>query len=275
MNKENLLISIITPTFNRGRYLEECILSIKNQDYKNIEHIIIDGGSTDNSLEIIKKYEKTYNLKWISEKDNGCADAMEKGFQMATGYIFCWLDSDDFYLPNTIEKIIKVFTKNPKIDVVFGDMLICDLNSKIIDYTKKTTFDREALIYSQMVVNPQTTFWKSDLHKKIGGINRKYLRCGDYDFFCKMAISNAKFYHIRDFLAVYRSHSEQLTKSLDICNAETKEINQKYYDKNISDFGIKIKKTKIWIKRVFYFLIQGDIWYVVRSILIKIGFIHI
>ena len=115
---KNPLVSIITITLNRARYLEETILSIKNQDYLHIEHIVIDGGSTDGTLELLKRYENQYNMRWISEKDGGIIDALNKGLRMAKGDIFCWLDSDDTYLPGTIKKIVKVFQKHPKVDLV-------------------------------------------------------------------------------------------------------------------------------------------------------------
>ena len=108
-NNEKLLVSIITVTFNRGRFLEQAIQSIKNQDYSNIEHIVIDGGSTDNTLDILKKYEGTYNLKWISEKDEGIADAVNKGFRMAKGEVVGFLDSDDVLIPKVISKVAKIF----------------------------------------------------------------------------------------------------------------------------------------------------------------------
>jgi glycosyltransferase involved in cell wall biosynthesis len=264
--EKNFLISIITPNFNRAKFLEKTILSIKNQKYPLVEHIIIDGGSTDRSIEIIKKYEGTYNLKWVSEKDEGCADAMEKGFKLATGDIFCWLDSDDIYLDGAIEKVMKIFKDNPEIDVVFGDMLICDQNDKIIDYTKRTIFDKEMLIYIGTNISPQAAFWKREAHEKIGGIDINFKRCADYDFFCRLAESNAKFFHLKDFLAVYRHHPEQLTKSIDLCKLEANQISKKYSD-NIFGLNLKFRKIKIYFKRAFCFIKQGDLWYVLRSIL--------
>jgi len=273
-NKE-ILVSIITPTLNRAQFLEKNILSIKNQDYLFVEHIIVDGGSTDNTLEIIKKYERTYNLKWTSEKDEGCADAMNKGFKMAKGDIFCWLDADDMYLPGTIGKVIKVFQERPEIDVVFGDMFIADQNDKIIDCTKRINFDYEALLYVGMTLSPQATFWRQSLHEKLNGLNQKYLRCADYDFFVRMALSGARFYHLRDFLAIYRRHPQQLTKSVELCRREGNEIYQKYIDKNITPRSLRWKKRKILVRRVLEYIKQGDIWYVLRGILRRIGILPI
>lgn len=270
MPENPLVISIITPTFNRGKFIEETILSIKNQEYPYIEHIVVDGGSTDETLDILKKYEGTYNLKWISEKDEGCADAMEKGFKLARGDIFCWLDSDDIYLPGTIKKVMDVFAKHENVGVVFGNMYINNETGKIIDYSKRTVFDIEALIYRGMIMSPQATFWRSNLHREVGGIDKKYLRCADYDFFIRLGLSKTKFYFLNDFLAIYRIHADQLTKSIELCRKEAKEISEKYSEK-LTAQRLKWKKRKVLMKRFMYFILQGDIWYVVRFLLRKIG----
>lgn len=104
-------ISIVTPVYNSEKYLEKCILSIKNQSYENYEHIIIDGGSTDSTLSIIRKYAGTYNMRWISEKDNGMYDAICKGFAIATGDIYAWLNADDMYQPYALEIMNRVIEK--------------------------------------------------------------------------------------------------------------------------------------------------------------------
>jgi glycosyltransferase involved in cell wall biosynthesis len=269
--KENLTISIITPTYNRGDFLEKCILSIKEQNYPYLEHIVVDGGSSDNSVEILKKYEGTYNLKWVSEKDNGCADAMAKGFEKATGDIFCWLDSDDFYLPETLKKVIDVFQKRLDVDVVFGDMFICNAQGNIVDYMKRTKFDKEAMVYLGMIMSPQATFWRKELYQKLGGLDRQYTRCSDYDFFCRIGLSGAKCYHIKQFLAVYRVHGKQLTKSVELCRAEGELIFQKFKNQKLTPLTFKLKKIKVQAKRFWYFALQGDAWYALRSVLIRTG----
>lgn len=112
-------ISIITPSFNQGRYIEQTIQSVLNQNYPNLEYIIIDGGSTDETVEIIKKYEK-HLAYWISEKDKGQTDAINKGFATCTGEIFNWLNSDDYYEPNTLHRVAEAFKNNENISVVCG-----------------------------------------------------------------------------------------------------------------------------------------------------------
>ena len=119
MDKNFPKISIVTPSFNQGKYIEQTIQSVLNQNYPNLEYIIIDGGSSDNTVEIIKKYEQQLSY-WISEPDTGQTNAINKGFAKSTGDIFNWINSDDYYEPGTFEKLAKLFTENPQVNVVCG-----------------------------------------------------------------------------------------------------------------------------------------------------------
>lgn len=274
MNKP-LLVSIVLPTYNREKYITMSIESILNQSYKNIELIIIDDGSTDRTKDIILPYLADSRVRYIYQDNRGCAHAMNKGFKMVAGDIVCWFDSDDVYLPGTIKKIAEIFKKKPDIDVVFGDILISDKNGKIIDYWKHPNFDIKALIYTGMVLNPQATFWRRSLHEKLNGFNTKYLRSFDYDFFIRMGLSGAKFYHIPNFLAIYRLHKQQLTKSTELYKLENAEIFKKYSNKNLSRKLLKWKRIKILAKRAFYFIAKGDFLFVFRGILKRLRIIKI
>src|ERR1043165_6750488 len=116
------LASIITPSYNQAAYLEQTIQSVLTQDFLNIEYMVIDGGSTDGSVEIIKKYAERLAY-WVSEKDKGQAEAINKGFVRAKGEILAWLNSDDYYLPNTISAVVKRFEENPDAVMIYGDMM--------------------------------------------------------------------------------------------------------------------------------------------------------
>jgi glycosyltransferase involved in cell wall biosynthesis len=120
---EQSKISIITPSFNQAQYLERTIQSVLDQNYPDLEYIIIDGGSVDGSVDVIKKYEKNIAF-WVSEKDGGQTDALNKGFKKATGEIIGWQNSDDIYLAGSFEKISQVFNELPDTDIVFGDLVL-------------------------------------------------------------------------------------------------------------------------------------------------------
>jgi len=137
-------ISIVTPSYNQAEFLERTILSVLNQNYPNLEYIIIDGGSTDGSVEIIKKYEK-YLSYWVSEKDRGQAHALNKGFEKATGDLVGWQNSDDIYLPGAFRKVAEVYRNNPNYDVYFGNIYFIDEEDNIIRDLKFSPLRQELI----------------------------------------------------------------------------------------------------------------------------------
>ena len=133
-------ISIVMPSYNKVKFIERSILSILNQDYPNTELIIIDGGSDDGTIDIIKKYDHKISF-WISEKDQGQSDALNKGFKHCSGEIYGWLNSDDLYLPNAFKNAIYFFQRNVKKKIVFGDWLSIDSQDNTIDQNYAFNFN--------------------------------------------------------------------------------------------------------------------------------------
>lgn len=141
------LVSIITPSYNQGRFIEDTLKSVNNQDYPNIEHIVVDGKSTDNTLKILARYEKKYNLKWISEPDNGQSEAINKGFEKAKGDFVGWLNSDDIYLvKDAVTEIVKFFNKNPQVSAVYGYDCKIDSKNRILKFTYKPQYEPKVFI---------------------------------------------------------------------------------------------------------------------------------
>jgi glycosyltransferase involved in cell wall biosynthesis len=122
-------VSIITPSFNQAGFIERTIQSVLSQDYPNIEYLVIDGGSNDETLEVLKKYEG--RLQWISEKDSGQSEAINKGYRMATGEILTWLNSDDTLLPGAVSKAVAYFDEHPDVMMIYGEGYIIDENDKV------------------------------------------------------------------------------------------------------------------------------------------------
>lgn len=213
---KNNRISIVIPSYNQGKYIESTILSILNQNYNNIEIIIIDGGSTDETVSIIKKYEK-HIFYWVSEKDNGQSDAIRKGFEIATGDILCWLNSDDEYVEDALKVVNSAFEKN-NCDVVYGNMnIICETGA-LISKRYLTPFlpkiIKNAYLCGGFGIYQPSSFWTRDLYKKSGGIDINFKFCMDNDLFNKFITNDANFLFINHQLSNFRIHSESKTSNL-------------------------------------------------------------
>ncbi len=181
-------ISIVTISFNQAAFLEKTILSILGQDYPNTEYIIIDGGSSDESISIIKKYENTIHY-WCSESDDGPASALNKGFAIATGDIFTFLNSDDIFLTNTFNKVIEAFQKHNNIDVIYGNCLQIDElgNTTRKLYSSKWNFRR--FIFGESNIIQQSVFFKKEIFKKVNGFNEKNNTCWDGELWARFGLA--------------------------------------------------------------------------------------
>jgi glycosyltransferase involved in cell wall biosynthesis len=257
-------ISIVTPSYNQVQFLERTILSVLNQNYPNLEYIIIDGGSTDGSVEIIKKYEK-YLSYWASEKDKGQTDAINKGFQKSTGEILAWLNSDDTYLPGTFYKIAKDFRQNSEVNLIFGNIYFIDESDKRIGELRFTEFDFNTLIYEGGNLHQTGTFWTRKIYEKVGGLISNYKFCMDYDFFCRVA-KVGKLCHMRDFFANFRMHANAKSSTIShIGHREHKEIMRRYIPKDLNKWDLKYKKFICTICRFYKYIMQGDINYILKG----------
>ena len=208
------LVSIITPTYNSSNFLEKAIKSVKGQNYSNIEHIIIDGGSTDGTLNIIKKYDSTYNMRWISEKDSGVAEAMNKGFKMAKGQIFAWLDSDNYYNPGIIKKVVDIFFQDSELKIVYGNVSILEGFNKRLYVPIYLTDFNTALLRGCSAIPPQPgVFFKKELFEKVKGFNENYIIACDYDFWLKVLKEKPKMKYLPIVIGNYLLHQKGLSTS--------------------------------------------------------------
>lgn len=205
-------ISIVTPSYNQGQFLEETILSVLNQNYPNLEYIIIDGGSTDSSVEIIKKY-KTRLAHWVSEPDKGQSDAINKGFRYATGKILAWLNSDDIYLPGTLFKVVHYFQKHSEVECVYGDIIMIDQVGKTLYKRKVIPFQFRMALYGACLVPQPSTFFTREALGKTGELDISLHYQMDFELFLRMASRGVKFGIIRRPLAAFRLHSAAKTVS--------------------------------------------------------------
>lgn len=203
--KDQPLVSIITPSYNQAQFIEQTILSVKDQDYPNIEHIVIDGGSTDGTLDILKKYLDS--IKWVSEPDEGQSQAINKGFTKAQGEIIGWINSDDFYLPGAVNVAVNALAESPDIDAIYGYCAKVDENNKTTEVLKSPEFDRRVIFSNPCIINQQTVFFRRSLLNKVGLLDESLHYAMDFDLWIRMA-KVGEFKLVPEVLAAYRLTSD-------------------------------------------------------------------
>jgi GT2 family glycosyltransferase len=199
------LVSIITPSYNQASYLEQTIQSVLGQDYPRVEYLVIDGASTDGSVEIVKKYENRLAY-WISEKDRGQADAINKGLARAKGDILAWLNSDDYYLPNTISAVVKCFEENPDVVMVYGDMLAVNGNGQTINVIKYKQLALEDLICFQ-IIGQSSVFFRRSALEKTGLLDTSFHFMLDHHLWIRLA-QQGRILHVPQVWSAARYHAE-------------------------------------------------------------------
>jgi glycosyltransferase involved in cell wall biosynthesis len=203
-----------------------------NQDYPNIEHIVVDGGSTDNTVEILKEYEKDYNLKWVSKPDEGQSDAVNKGFRMAKGEIVGWINSDDVYFDTTvISYIVDEFEKLKHVDVIYGALVVIDENGSILQLIRALNWDYKRLLRACFIGQPATFFRRKVILENQLDKNLHFSM--DYEFWLRLG-RKYNFTSVNKVLAGFRIYEG--TKSFS--NRDKLEIeNKKIMTKYGQDFG--------------------------------------
>jgi glycosyltransferase involved in cell wall biosynthesis len=224
-------VSIITPSFNQGIFIAETIETVLQQDYPELEYIIIDGGSTDNTLDLLRHYEQDPRLTWISEADRGMSHALNKGFHRATGQIMGWLNSDDTFLSKTvISEIVAYFQTHPEADLVYGDVVYAD--SAGIKTGKKQTGEKFDIVNTLSYLNsvPQpATFWRRSLWEKLGDLREDLHYAMDGEYWIRAWTQSAKLDYFAGERASYRLHDNSKTVSGTINHwLERWEIAQEY-----------------------------------------------
>ncbi len=208
------LISIVTPSFNQARYLEETIRSVLSQDYPRIEYILVDGGSTDGSIDIIKKYEDSLAW-WISEPDSGQTDAINKGFAHATGEIFAWLNSDDTYQPGAIRDAANYLAAHPEVGMVYGEANFIDENGRVLGRFPAAQTDYRKLRRGYVHIPQQAAFWRAELWKQVAPLDDSFFFAMDYDLWVRLAKITRLQYLPGKVWANFRLHAEAKTIAAD------------------------------------------------------------
>ena len=251
-------ISIISPSLNQAAYIERTILSILDQNYPNLEYIIIDGGSTDGSVELIKKYEN-YLTYWVSEKDEGQSQAINKGLKRATGEWLAWQNSDDIFYPGTFYSLADAARKNRQSSLITGNMNLIDEQDCIISDLKYVTPTYQSLLAEGMVLTNQAAFWRRNIHEKIGYLNED-LHCGfDFEWFLRI-LEVGRATHVNQVWGGLRMHSQTKTSQLQaLFEREYEQIRK----------GRQATRSQLrfyQLRRLLLMLTRGDFAYIIRGI---------
>lgn len=202
----------MTPTLNQGQYLEATIRSVRAQSYAEIEHIVVDGGSTDGTLEILGRSPEDGPLRWISEPDSGMYDAVNKGLALAKGDVLAYLPSDDAYMPWAVETVMRLFERHPDVDLVFGDGLKVDEPSGVQRLRLFPPFDRVSLANYESIMQP-AVFWRRSLFQRVGGFDSGMRYVADLDYWLRASAAGARIAHINEVIAIERIHEGRLSSA--------------------------------------------------------------
>lgn len=258
------LVSVVTPSYNQAAFLEETIRSVVNQDYPNLEYLIVDGASTDGSREIIERAAKTFPQRltwWVSEPDRGQTDAINKGFAHAGGDILAWLNSDDTYLPGAISEAVAFLQENPAIGMVYGDANLIDENGQVIGRFPARQTDYHRLRQGYVHIPQQAAFFRASLWRQVGPLDPTFYFAMDYDLWVRLA-RVAPIQYVPRLWANFRLHSSG--KSViadDRCWPEMLRVHYREGGSRFSRLVFKAKlrplvyawlplRLRLWLRRV-------------------------
>lgn len=271
VNDKRLKISIVTPNYNYSHYIGATVQSVVNQDYDNWEHIIVDDGSTDKSVQVISTYVNRFpnKIKLICQSNKGQSSAVNVALANVTGDIIGWINSDDFYEHDIFAKIVNTFNANPDIDAVFGDIGIVDENGDLVKINKYSKFNYVSGVFNGFgkIISSNAIFWKKKLTDEIGFVNENYTYSMDSEYWSRL-LYNRKVLKIGLIIAYFRWHSlaktiirkEKGSVESDLATAEYKNTMKNSYE-------------NLWISTILPFKLSYPIYlfyrlrrYVLRSL---------
>lgn len=218
--------SIVTPSLNQGRFLGEALESVRLQHYPDVEHLVLDGASSDESIALLRSLDGKpawEHVCWRSELDCGQSDALNRGFQMASGEIIGWLNADDRYRPGCFDHVARAFAENPEVDVVYGDFTVMNERGVIQNVRREIGFSRFILLYHHVLYIPTpSTFFRRRVFADGNWLDRNLHYAMDYEFFLRLAKAGYRFRHIPQVIADFRLHPQSKSCSMEQAQSEEK-----------------------------------------------------
>ena len=271
------LISVVTPSFNQARFIGEALASVQLQNYSNCEHLVIDGMSTDSTVDILRNFtggKGHENIFWTSERDSGQSQALNKGFRLAQGDIVGWLNSDDRYRPGCFERIVREFADNPEVDILYGDYLVVDELGKALHIRREIEFNAFVLLYHRVLYIPTTaTFFRRRIFEEGNWLEEKLQYAMDLEFFIRLSKRGYCFKHIPEVLAEFRLQPN--SKTCSSSDKQRMEHNQviltaspilcRLRSPHMRRFVLLLFRSLANVKRYSEKLVRGYYWEQLRS----------
>ena len=241
-------ISVITPSFNQEDYLSVCLKSVSLQSYKNVEHIVVDGGSTDKSLKILEDFQKEDSrMVFSSEPDSGQGDAVNKGFNKADGDIIAWINSDDYYFDSGVfQFVVDFFKLNPSIDIVYGGMAYVDSDDNLQHIRIPPVYNYSLLTRISYIGNTNTFYRRKVIEKHI--LDEKYHFVIDHEYMLRIT-KDFKAYRIKRMIACFRVHPEAKTQTLSVKSKDVERHRRDMFH-NINP-GLAYKALQLWDRSLY------------------------
>jgi glycosyltransferase involved in cell wall biosynthesis len=270
-------ISIVTPSFNQANFIGEALESVRLQNYDNCEHLVIDGMSTDGTVDLLRALatnQKQQKLFWSSEHDSGQSEALNKGFRQAKGDIVGWLNSDDRYRAGCFEHIVRAFDDHPDIDIIYGDYLIVDEVGKVLKIRREIEFSAFILLYHRILYIPTTaTFFRRRIFDDGHWLEEKLQYAMDLEFFIRLSECGYRFKHIPQLLADFRMQPNSKTcRSPDLQRREHQEVVfaavptlRRLKSLRSRRLALRLLRSLAFVKRSWEKMVRGYYWEQVRS----------
>jgi len=254
----NPVVSIVTPSFGQAAFLEQAMHSVLEQNYTEIEYIVVDGGSSDGSPEIIAHHEDRLAW-WISEPDAGQTDAINKGFSRATGDIMAYLNSDDLYRPGAVGEAVDYLATHPEVGMVYGDADYINETGKVIGRFPAAQTDYKRLRRGYVHIPQQAAFFRADLWRQVGPLDPSFQFAMDYDLWVRIS-ALAPIHYLRRPWAAFRLHSQAKTRAaIELCWPEMIRVHRRLGGSNFSIIYAKYLLRRL-LEPILPFRLRARLW---------------
>lgn len=242
------VISIVTPSYEQGRFLGRTIYSVVSQNYPRLEYFVQDGGSTDDTCEVLERFDRSLT-GWVSEPDGGQADAINRGFARTSGEVMAYLNSDDLLLPGSLAYVARYFSEHPEVDAVYGQRVLIDDHDRQIGVWVLPPHDDKTLTVADYVPQ-ETLFWRRSLWERAGGhIDESFKFAVDWDLLLRFREAGARIVRLPRFLGAFRVHAEQKTgNEVELCALESTRLRERVLGRSMSDEEI-VARTQPYLRR--------------------------